>query len=303
MFENFSDKTHSAFEKLLTKLDGWFDGLILKLPNFIVAIITIAIFYFLAGAITKIVDKTLMRKVSQKSVRVMVGKLVFGIVIIIGFFIALGILDLDKVLTSVLAGAGIVSLAVGLALQGTLSNTLSGITLSFLPKIRVGDFVETNGFTGIIREINLRFVEIIQRDNNVVMIPNSQIIENPLKNYSITNRSKIFVDCGIGYESDLQMVENLVISEISKKFKQEDNEEVHFYYQEFGDSSINFTVVFWSEVKNNRDILKSKHDAIKTIKAAFNEHNVNIPFPIRTVYFNDTTPKPSSPDVSNENKA
>ncbi|WP_416441101.1 mechanosensitive ion channel family protein [Leeuwenhoekiella sp. A16] len=273
------------FGRILDKLQGWGENILLKLPNFILAVLICIIFWFLAKYVSKFVRNVLMRKVSQASVKVMAGKTAFAVTVLVGFFFALGVMDLDKVLTSVLAGAGVVGLAIGLALQGTLSNTFSGVILSFLPRIQLGDWVETNGFAGSVEDINLRSIVIREADNNFVMIPNSLIIDSPFKNYTQTSRSRVFINCGVGYESDLELVEKLTVDTILKEFPQQSSEEVEFYYQEFGDSSINFVLRFWADVRKKRDILKAQNIAIKAIKKVYDAQDINIPFPIRTLDF------------------
>lgn len=267
------------------KLGGWLDSLILGLPNFLLAVIVFILFIFIAKYIGRIFERITKKHIKQDSIRIMTVKVIKAVVILIGFFIALGILDLDKVLTSVLAGAGVVGLAIGLALQGTLNNTFSGVILSFLPELQIGDWVETNGYAGTVTEINLRNIVIKQSDNNYVVIPNSKIIEEPFKNFSRTPRSRVFVECGVGYESDLEMVRDLTLKVISELFPQRGNEEVEFMYTGFGDSSINYVVRFWSDVTKNRDILIARNKAIIAIKKAYDEKDINIPFPIRTINF------------------
>ncbi|WP_367183337.1 mechanosensitive ion channel family protein [Christiangramia sp.] len=261
------------------------DTIILGLPNFLLAILVFVIFIFIAKYVGKIFDKIFHRSIKQDSIRQMAVKVIKAIVILIGFFIALGLLNLDTVLTSVLGAAGVVGLAIGLALQGTLNNTFSGLILSFLPELQIGDWVETNGFAGSVMEINLRNIVIKQSDNNYVVIPNGKIIEEPFKNFTRTPRSRVFVNCGVGYSSDLEMVRDLTIKTIEDIFPQRGNEEVELMFQEFGDSSINYVLRFWTDVSKNRDILVAQNTAIIAIKKAYDAKGINIPFPIRTIDF------------------
>jgi small conductance mechanosensitive channel len=276
---------NDAMSSLWDKLDGWLESFILKLPNLIVAILAIIIFYFTAKGLSKLVKRVVLRKVKEESVKQMLGQITFAVVLLIGFFVALGVMELDKVLTSVLAGAGVVGLAIGLALQGTLSNTVSGFILSFLPKISIGDFIETSDEKGFVTEINLRNVTVRRPDNEYTVIPNSTFIDTPFTNYSLSKRSRIIISCGVGYESDLQSVEDLTVKIISEAFKQDEGEEVEFYYNEFGDSSINFILRFWADSHNSKEKLQHSHKAIKVIKKNFDESAINIPFPIRTLDF------------------
>src|SRR5690606_7590851 len=132
----------------------------------------------------------------------------------------------------------------------------------FLPEIQIGDWIENNGYAGRVMEINLRSILIKEADNNYVVIPNSQVIDAAFKNFSRTSRSRVMVDCGIAYNSDLEMVRDLTINTIAELFPQNANEEVEFLYNEFGDSSINFVVRFWAPVTSKRDILFAQSNAI-----------------------------------------
>jgi small conductance mechanosensitive channel len=274
-----------SINNLWDKLDGWLDAIILKLPNFAMAILVMFLFYFLARGIRKILKKTILKKISQVSIQEIIAKVVFVIIIFIGFFIALGVLDLDKVLTSILAGAGVVGLAIGLALQGTLSNTFGGLILSFMPQLKINDFISADGVSGFVTEISLRNIILKKPDNNVVVIPNSKFIDGSFTNYSMNKRNRIFVNCGVGYESDLQMVEDLTVKIINDNFTQNDDETVEFFFTEFGDSSINFMVRFWADCVNIKQEHAARHKAIKVIKKHFDERDINIPFPIRTLDF------------------
>lgn len=276
-----------ALSGIIEKMEGWLNSLILILPNFILAVLVFIAFIIAAKYIGNFIGRLLRNKMRQDSVRTITMKVVKAVIILIGFFIALGLLNLNKVLTTILAGAGVVGLAIGLALQGTLHNTFSGVILSFMPSLEIGDWVETNGYSGSVTEINLRNIVIKQSDNNLVVIPNSKIVDSPFKNYSSTNRSRVMVDCGVGYEDDLEKVEQLTKKTISEIFEQKNNEKVEFMFREFGDSSINFTVRFWTDVVKNRDILFAKHKAVMAIKKAFDKEGINIPFPIRTIDFSN----------------
>ncbi len=274
-----------AISKLWDKMDGWMDAIILKLPNIALAIIVMVLFYFIARGIRNLLKKYLLKHISQVSIQEILAKTIFIIVILIGFFVALGILDLDKVLTSILAGAGVIGLAIGLALQGTLSNTVGGFMLSFMPDIRINDFIKNGDASGVVQEISLRNIVIKTPQNNITVIPNSNFVNGPFTNYSLEKRGRIFVNCGVGYESDLQDVEELTVKIIGENFEQNDGEQVEFFYTEFGDSSINFMVRFWTDMTSFKQEHAARHKAIKLMKQHFDAKGFNIPFPIRTLDF------------------
>jgi small conductance mechanosensitive channel len=194
------------------------------------------------------------------------------------------ILKFDDTLKAIVSAAGISGIVIGLALQGTLSNTISGVILSFRQNLNIGNWIETNGFSGEVIDINLNYFVIKEADNNMVIIPNKTILENPFKNYSLTTKMRISLECGVEYGADLERVETLTKEVITSNFNQEKlGKNVEFYFTEFGDSSINFLCRFWIESENALERLKGKSNAIIKIKQAFDKENINIPFPMRTL--------------------
>lgn len=281
------DKQFSeAWEKMTEKLNSWFDALILNLPNIIIAIVVFAFTVFISRYISKGVARLLKKTKLQASMRALLAKIASIVIVLLGLFLVLGILNLSKALNTVLAGAGVVGLAVGLALQGALANTYSGIVLSYIKHIKFGDWIESNGFEGEVIDLDLRSVTLKQPDNNLVFLPNKLVVENPIKNYSTTAQSRVILKCGVGYESDLNFVRELVKKTILENFESvEQKDDIIFLYQEFGDSSINFETRFWIKSTSALEVANAKTDAMIAVKKAFDDNEINIPFPIRTLDF------------------
>jgi small conductance mechanosensitive channel len=218
------------------------------------------------------------------SVRHIIKKLIFLVILLIGFFISLNVLGLDKALATILAGAGVIALAFGLALQGTLNNTFSGVLLSFLPRIRIHDYIETENHKGFVEEISLRNFVLRQPDNHIVVMPNSLIVDKPFVNFSLTERSRITVKCGVAYSSNLREVRDMIMKLMTDNFPQEAGEKIEFYWLEFGDSSINFMTRFSCVYQRPGQMFDKQSEAIMLIKEEFDRNNINIPFPIRTLH-------------------
>lgn len=283
-----NDKIQASFTDIYDKLIGWATSFIENLPNLLVALIVMVIAFYTARFVNKWTVRLASKKIPQDSISKLIGRVSAIIVVSIGLVLALGALDLDKTLNTLLAGAGISGLVIGLALQGTLSNMLAGIILSFRKKIQIGHWIETTGYSGEVVDISLNSLVLKEFDNNLVIIPNKTIIENPLKNFSVTEKMRIAVDCGVGYESDLDQVETLVKEAISSVYQQHDGSEIEVYFKEFGDSSINFVTRFWVNATDAKNRLEAKSVAIMAIKKKFNAHDISIPFPIRTLQFNNS---------------
>lgn len=282
---NFMDflSLSSAINDISVKLGTWLDSIILNLPNFILAVLVFIIFIYIARYTYRFFIRFLHSRNLESSFQYTLARLIRIVIIGIGFFIALGLLNLDKLLTSVLAGAGIIGIAISFALQGTLSNTISGFILSAMPQIKLHDWIETKDYEGEVLEVNLRNILIKESDNNHVIIPNSMIVEAPFKNFSTTPRSRISINSRISFNTDLELVEKLLTKAIRKEFPPKKGEGIELYFEEFSDESITFVVRFWTDVRRSRHIRIARHKGINIIKRTFDENNIRIPYPIRSI--------------------
>lgn len=277
------EQLKSSWQNMLERLGEWLDVAITNLPNMILAILVFTIAYWLSQNVRHWVERPLKRFVKQTSIRTLIANIASILVVALGLFLSLGILNLDTVLKSLLAGAGVAGLAVGLALQGTLSNTFSGVFLAIKDILNVGDFIETNGYSGKVEEITLRSTKIREADNNIVIIPNKMVLDNPFKNYGLTRKIRVALECGVSYDSDLNQVEQLTKDAIKDAFPQEYGDNIEFHYLAFGDSSINFQVRFWLPATAKLTMLEARSKAIVTLKQTFEKNNVDIPYPTRTL--------------------
>lgn len=286
--QNTPDPSNNPIETIYDKLGGWWDGLITNLPNIAIALIVLLVAYFISRLVYNVTLKVAYKRGKQNSATKLLARTASVTVVLLGLFLALGALNLGKTLTALISAAGVSGLVIGLALQGTLSNTFSGVVLSFRKNIRLGDWIETNGFAGEVIDINLNYFVMKEADNNHVILPNKSILENPIKNYTLTTKMRIMIECGVGYESDLEKVQKVVKETIYNTFDQiESPDDVEFFYEEFGGSSINFLCRYWVDSENSIEKLRAKSKGIIEIKKAFNKEGINIPFPIRTLQFDD----------------
>ena len=274
--------------KVFEKLNDWKDAFLLNLPNIAIAFVVLIIAYFASRAMSSVVEEFMGKRIRQKSVRNLVAKVASAIVILVGLYLAMTILKFDETLKTIIGAAGVSGIVIGLALQGTLSNTISGVVLSFRKNLNLGNWVETNGFAGEVIDISLNYFVMKEADNNMVIIPNKTILESPFKNYSLTKEMRISITCGVEYGADLEAVKKLTIETINAKFDQNKfGKEVEFYFTEFADSSINFLCRFWIDGERALHRWQAQSTAIIEIKKAFDAADINIPFPIRTIDFSN----------------
>lgn len=279
------DQVEDASKIVLNKLDDWVTGAIHMFPNFLIAILVFILFVFAARILRGVLTNTLPRMMNNQSVVKLIVTIVSFFVIAIGLFVALGVLNLDKTVTSLLAGVGIIGLALGFAFQDAAANLISGIFMAVKSPINVGDIMEYDKYFGTVKKIGLRDTTIYLPEGQDVIIPNRLIFQNPYTHYTIHQKRRIDLKCGVSYGDDLAKVEKVVKEVISGIKYLKEGENVDFFYEEFDSSSINFVVRYWITFKRPVEFFKARHDGIMLIKKAFDENDITIPFPIRTLDF------------------
>lgn len=284
------EQVQESWNNLSSKMIGWFDTLIYNLPNIALALIVSIIAYLISRFVRKYLQK-LLRKTSVNPTLVSVTSNVATVLfLILGLLVVLSILNLDKALTSLLAGAGVAGLTIGLALQDPMINFFSGILMSVRSYYQEGDLIESNGYMGQISKVSLRSTVLLQLDGQEVIIPNKDVLQNPLVNYSHNGRRRIEVQCGVSYRDDLDKVREVVQKAIEENPDLPNSKPIEVFFYEFGDSSINFALHFWQNSTSQRDYLAAKDHAIRTIKKTFEEQGITIPFPIRTLEVQEVNP-------------
>lgn len=275
----------SAYELIMGKVETWITTAIEMLPNLAIALLVLIVFYVLGKLIRRLVKKLLHRATTNKTV-ISLAQTVIGVIVVsIGVFLALSILQLDDAVTSLLAGAGIIGLALGFAFQDIAANFISGFLLSIRHPFGIGDIIESNGYYGTVEKLNLRNTIIKTPQGQIVYIPNKEVYENPFKNFTKNYERRIDLECGVSYGDDLEKAKKVTLEAVSGIEGRDKDRDVEFFYKEFGGSSINFVVRFWVNFKKNPDFWDPQSQAIMAIKKAFDENDIMIPFPIRTLDF------------------
>ena len=277
---------------IINKLQAWLDTAIDMLPNFVVAIVVLLLFVVVAKYTKKGVFTLLKRSYHNEQLSRITAKVVYLGVIILGTMFALSILHLNKTVTSLLAGAGIIGIALSFAFQDLAANFISGVFMAAKKPFEVGDVIEVDGYMGEVLSINLRNTEIMTLDGNEVLLPNKTVFQNPITNYYKSKTRRVDLKVGVSYAEDLDEVEEITIKAVEGIKQLTKTEPVHVLYTEFGDSSINFEVRYWVPYDNYKQFLEGVSAGIKAVKKAYDKHGIQIPFPIRTLDFGIKGGKP-----------
>lgn len=211
MNEPFSSYSHLIFDKL----HNWLIAAVKMTPNFVLAVLMFFLFLLLARFTRKLSYRFSTRLSETPAIANLVSSVIFIIFILLGVFVSLNILALDKAVTSLLAGAGIIGLALGFAFQDLTANFISGIFITFRKPFETGHIIETNGFLGTVDAIQLRSTTMITADGLHVIIPNKEIFQKPIINHSLTPLRRITLTFSIPMSDKLQEAEKIMTDIIS----------------------------------------------------------------------------------------
>ncbi|MEX1366013.1 MAG: mechanosensitive ion channel family protein [Nannocystaceae bacterium] len=272
-------------ERLIAKLETWLGLVIDMVPNLLVAVLVVVVFGFGAKWIARGVARGLGRFLSTPQLVGLVAKVVRIAIVAAGAFAALDILHLDKAVTSLLAGVGIVGLALGFAFQDIAANFVSGVLMAVRRPFAIGDLIEVDGHFGHVDAIDLRATVITRLSGETVIIPNKDVFQNALVNYTKTHCRRVDVAVGVSYGDDLELARRVAMEAVEELELRDRDREIELFYTGFGGSSIDMMVRIWIHEAEQGSFLRARSDAIMAVKAAFDREGITIPFPIRTLDF------------------
>lgn len=267
------------------KLTDWVEALIKLLPNLVMGAIVMVIGFYIAKFIRKIAKKLISKISNNVTLNSLFSSIIYFIFIGIVIFTVLSILNLDKAVTSILAGAGILGLALALAFQDIATNFMSGIFISFRKPLKVGDIVQIKDYMGKVKEVNLRDTVVETFHGKIVIIPNKEVFQNPIENYTFLQKRRFDLSVGVSYGDDLEKVRQITLDAVSDIEELSKEDKVNVFFVEFGDSSVNLSVRMWINTPEQSVYNKVGSEAIMKIKKAYDANDIMIPFPIRTLDF------------------
>jgi small-conductance mechanosensitive channel len=248
----------------------------------------VVIIFIVASVVTRVLSLLVSRWFNVDKQLEKTPKLVNKIVGIIVFLVAfLMILNYFKInIGPIIATLGIGGLAIGLALQGTLSNFFAGLNLLSDHPFRVGDFIELPqlNVSGHVEDIGWRATRMLTQPNTIVTVPNSKVAESVVvNNYLPIQEMATVIQCGVSYTSDLKKVEDVTV-EVAKHIQNTVAGAVKDYkpslrYSAFGDSNINFSVIMRVEKFSDRPLIT--HEFIKALKERYEREGIEISAPLK----------------------
>ncbi len=275
----------NAYNLITQKINLWLKEFIKLLPNILIAAVILVIGFLLANLVQKLARKFFTKVSHNKALNRLFATLVYVFVVGVTIFSALSILQLDKAVTSILAGAGIVGLALAFAFQDIAANFISGVFISFRRPISVGHIVKIKDYMGKVEEINMRDTKLRTFQGQMVIIPNKDVYQNPIENFSLLGKRRFDITIGVSYGEDLEKVKDVTMKALSDLDGLSPDDETTMFYNEFAGSTINFVLRLWVKSPEQVSYLQVGSEAIMRLKKAYDANDIMLPFPTTTLDF------------------
>ncbi len=249
------------------------------LLNLLAAVIIYVVGKWLAGVISRLVEKGMVRAKVDGTLASFTRNVVYAGILVFAGIAAIGRLGVQT--ASFIAVLGAAGLAVGMAMQGTLGNFASGVMLILFRPFTVGDFVEAGGVMGTVQEVQIFNTILSSPDNRKIIVPNAKITGDTITNFSAIDRRRIDLVFGVSYVDDLKKAKEILIGVLAGDPRVLKDPEPVVAVSELGDSSVNLVCRPWVKPQ---DYWAVYFDVVEKGKTALEEGGCSIPFPQRDVH-------------------
>ncbi len=232
----------------------------------------------------KVISTALERSNTEDTVRIFVTNLLNTLLMIVVFIAAINQLGIQT--TSIIAVLGAAGLAIGLALQGSLSNFAAGILIVIYRPYKVGDYIQADNHLGTVDDIQIFSTVLKTPDNKLVVVPNGSIMNGSIVNFSNQDKRRVDIIASCSYEDDIDKVKSVLADILSKDDRILNEPKPRIAVSELADSSVNFIVRPW--VKNS-DYLDVYYSLLEEIKKRFDQEGIAIPYPQTDVLIHNHT--------------
>lgn len=233
---------------LSDQLSFYYDALVRFTPRLAVALVFLAVIWFLARSVRRGIVKRLGPRLEDPLLVKFLASLLKGIVWIIGLFVIMRILDMGNFAAGLIGTAGVGAFIIGFAFKDIGEHFLAGIILAFNRPFRVGDIVELGGVRGVVTQLHLRDTHLKTFDGRDIYIPNGNIIKNPLTNFTIDGFMRYEFTIGLDYGTDVLQVTKLILDTLKGiPGILQDDKPPSVLVADLGASTLNITVYFWMD--------------------------------------------------------
>lgn len=249
------------------------------IPSLIYALLFYLIGKFLINKLVRGFQKILEKRDANPSLNSFLVGLVKAL-LYVSLFIGVATI-LGVPMSSFLAILGAAGLAIGLALQGSLSNFAGGVLILLFKPFQVGDAISSKGFTGVVRKIDILYTHLTTFDNQEVIIPNGALANSEVVNLNSQPTRRVEIKVGVAYDTDLKKAKDVILEILSKDDRIHSSPEPMVGLSSFGESSLDLVVRMWT---NTPELWPVYFETMEKIKEAFDQQHIEIPFPQRVVH-------------------
>ena len=262
-------------------LEEYMDIISKNLINIFIALVILFVGFKIINFISYIFKRAYRNKISNDAIYFLfqIAEIFLKGALIISLISFLGIPT-----TSFVAILGSVGLAIGLSLQGSLANFAGGFLILILKPFKSGDYITGAGHSGTVEEIQIFYTKLLTFDNKVIIIPNSQLSNDSIINFTANDKRRIDINLGVDYGQNIDKVKETVLKVVNRHPKILPEPEPFVRLAELGESSINFTVRVWV---NTEDYWATFYDLNEDFKKEFDKENIEIPFPKMDIYIKE----------------
>jgi small conductance mechanosensitive channel len=204
-------------------------------------------------------------------------------IVFVAVAVAFGAAGFGNFLGALATIAAAATLAIGFAMQDVIQNFVGGIFIFTDRPFRIGDWIEWDGNSGVVEDISLRVTRVRTFDNELLTVPNSQLTDGVIKNPVAKGQLRLKFVFGIGYDDDIDRATEIIIEEAKNHEGIMDDPEPSVRLIELGDSSVGLQSRIWIDDPSRADFVKIRAEYVKAVKQRFDEADINIPYPNRTI--------------------
>jgi len=250
------------------------------IPRLLTALVIFVLSLYLARLISNLLKRVLERRRAPVGVVQLLGQLALWSIIVAG---AITALQQFFEVTAFVASLGILGFTIGFALQDIMKNFASGVILLLQQPFHVGETIGVKGFDGTVLAIDLRATEMRAADGRVVILPNAEVLANPIINFSRANQRRVDLTINLSHTSDPKTVREIILEAIEKVEGYVDTPAPVIVFNSMTDHALELNANFWIDVTKN-DPVHAKDVALLNVKSAFHEQGIEIPHPIQSVF-------------------
>ncbi len=272
-----------AWDRLLESLLGMFGSFIDHVPNLFFGLLVLVMTWAVSWGAQRVYWKIFNGRRVRRSLKDLISKLISIAIWVAGLLAASVVVFPSVKPESVLAGLGLSSIAIGFAFKDVVENFFAGFLILLREPMEIGDVVECNDVEGRVEEITIRDTMIRKLDGQCVLVPNAMLFKNPVTIRTDREKRRVSIACGVSYDADLDEARQVILEATQGASTVLDEPKVQVLAQQFGGSSIDFDVLWWT-ASQPMELRQSRDEVVRCIKSALDQAGIEIPFPQRVLH-------------------